>query len=269
VGYMSFDLFCHVVDQLCGRDAIHVNLHLSGEPLLHPQIAEMVRYAKEVGLSHVRFATNATLLGEGISRDLIEAGLDALTVSMDASTVEKYMHRKEAAEFAAKLDRNILRFIALRNQSGLGSPKVHMQIIQMSATQNLVDDFVQKWQAIADSVTIKPLLSWAGHIKVPNRGPSRRFICVNHLMQGVVQWDGDVSFCCLYIDSRGDSAGIIGHARHSSLDDIFLSAKRKQIVDAQVSGNYDMVPYCKNCPDWRDFLDREQPFIGRLRELTI
>lgn len=44
VGYMSFDLFRHVVDQLADRNIAQLSLHLTGEPLLHPRIVAMVRY---------------------------------------------------------------------------------------------------------------------------------------------------------------------------------------------------------------------------------
>ena len=256
-GYMSFELYRSVVDQLSGRDIAQLSLHLAGEPLLHPRIAEMVAYAKGGGLRRVRFATNATLLNEDLARDLIEAGLDSLTVSMDSSIAARYCPGQKGDECLAGLDQNILRLIALRNKRGLESPELHMQMIQMESTQDLIDDFLRRWEGVADRVTIKPLLSWAGHIKLPTKpsAPVRgaqdrrrlsseayrnqagsRLICVNHLVQGVVQWDGDVSFCCLYLDSRGDAGAIIGNAASASLEDIFLGERRKAMIEAQLRG---------------------------------
>ena len=77
----------------------------------------------------------------------------------------------------------------------------------------------------------------------------------NHLTQGVVHWNGDVSSCCLYIDHQGDSAGIIGNAVHSSLEDLFSGERRRAIIIAQLKGNYDVVPYCRIGPDWNDYLN--------------
>jgi sulfatase maturation enzyme AslB (radical SAM superfamily) len=252
---MSFDLFCDVVDQLTKQKIIQLSLHLIGEPLLHPRIAEMVRYAKGKGLQHVRFATNATLLNDDISSDLIESGLDSLTVSMDTSTAGYYCPGTTWEELFAGLDQNVRQLITLRNRRGRKSPEVHMQIIHMAQTQLLIDEFVKKWQGITDRVTVQPLLSWAGHIKVPRKG-RRRLVCINHLTQGVVQWNGDASFCCLYIDSQGDSEGILGNVAHTSLEDIFLGTRRREIIEAQLRGNYEAIPPpCKECPDWNDFLD--------------
>jgi len=255
VGYMSFDLFRDVVDQLSGRNIVQLSLHLTGEPLLHPRIAEMVSYAKSVGLQNVRFATNATLLSEDMASNLIESGLDSITISMDTSSGKLYCPARKYEELLTNLDQNILRLIELRNQRGLKSPKVRVQIINMKSTEGLIRDFVKKWESVADIVKVKSLLSWSNHIQVSKSGSSRRLICVNHLTQGVVQWDGDVSFCCLYIDSQGDSAGILGNVVDMSLEDIFLGDKRRELIESQLRGNYDKVPYCKGCPDWKDYLD--------------
>ena len=122
VGYMSFELFRDVVDQLAGRDVVQLNLHQASESLLHPRIAEMVAYAKERGLRRVRFATNATLLNEHLARDLIAAGLDSVTVSMDSSTAARYCPAHEESALLAGLDENISRLIALRNRRGLEAP---------------------------------------------------------------------------------------------------------------------------------------------------
>jgi MoaA/NifB/PqqE/SkfB family radical SAM enzyme len=60
-----------------------------GEPLAHPNIVEMVGQAKALG-SSVELITNGTLLSKDLSKQLIEAGLDFLWVSLDGATPESY-----------------------------------------------------------------------------------------------------------------------------------------------------------------------------------
>jgi MoaA/NifB/PqqE/SkfB family radical SAM enzyme len=60
-----------------------------GEPLSHPDIADMVKEAKSLG-SSVELITNATLLNEAMSTSLITAGLDKIWVSLDGATPESY-----------------------------------------------------------------------------------------------------------------------------------------------------------------------------------
>jgi MoaA/NifB/PqqE/SkfB family radical SAM enzyme len=60
-----------------------------GEPLLHPNIVEMVIQTKKIGCS-VELITNGTLLTKEISKALLEAGIDVLWTSIDGATPESY-----------------------------------------------------------------------------------------------------------------------------------------------------------------------------------
>lgn len=62
-----------------------------GEPLLHPKIAEMVKYTVSKNVAHtVEIITNASLLTRKMSDSLIAAGLSRLVVSLQGTTKEKY-----------------------------------------------------------------------------------------------------------------------------------------------------------------------------------
>lgn len=67
-----------------------------GEPLLHPDISQMVKYAAASGVADkTEIVTNGTLLTRDMAFRLSDAGLDRLVVSaQDTSLVEKvrYMH---------------------------------------------------------------------------------------------------------------------------------------------------------------------------------
>jgi len=56
-----------------------------GEPLFHPRTIEWIARVKAVG-ARVELITNGTLLNEKRARQLIEAGLDVLWVSIDGAT---------------------------------------------------------------------------------------------------------------------------------------------------------------------------------------
>lgn len=77
-----------------------------GEPLAHPDIVEMVAQAKALR-GPVELITNGTLLTKEMSRQLIEAGLDMLWVSLDGATPESYADVRLGAalpEVLANLD---------------------------------------------------------------------------------------------------------------------------------------------------------------------
>jgi cyclic pyranopterin phosphate synthase len=60
-----------------------------GEPLLHPRVAELVRYVASLGVDDLALTTNATLLAK-LARPLRDAGLRRLTVSLDSLVPERF-----------------------------------------------------------------------------------------------------------------------------------------------------------------------------------
>ncbi|MEG0961771.1 MAG: radical SAM protein [Lachnospiraceae bacterium] len=62
-----------------------------GEPLLHKDIVQMVRYAKEKEVANtIEIITNGSLLTKEMSDGLIAAGLDRLVISLQGTGAEKY-----------------------------------------------------------------------------------------------------------------------------------------------------------------------------------
>lgn len=63
-----------------------------GEPLLHPQLDEMVLQIKKIpGVSSVSLTTNAVLLAKQ-AKQLKEAGIDSINVSLDTIDASEYEH---------------------------------------------------------------------------------------------------------------------------------------------------------------------------------
>ena len=63
-----------------------------GEPLLHPQLDEMVLQIKKIpGVSSVSLTTNAVLLAQQ-AKQLKEAGIDSINVSLDTIDASEYEH---------------------------------------------------------------------------------------------------------------------------------------------------------------------------------
>ncbi|HEY3356634.1 MAG TPA: radical SAM protein [Polyangia bacterium] len=70
-----------LLDQLRGRPC-RLDL-LGGEPLLHPEVLEVIRYAREdVGLPSVFLYTNGTRVDDALAARLAAAGLDTAIVSL-------------------------------------------------------------------------------------------------------------------------------------------------------------------------------------------
>lgn len=106
-----------------------------GEPLAHPNIIEMVARAKSLG-AWVELITNGTLLTPDVSRGLIDAGLDALWVSLDGATPASYAD----VRLGAALPRVIENVLALREMRAAGRvPTPRIGIVFVAMRRNISD----------------------------------------------------------------------------------------------------------------------------------
>ena len=99
---MSLATFRRVLDLL--PHAYRVTLVGLGEPLLHPGLPAMVAEASRAG-RRVALATNALLLTGELSRQLLDAGLDAIVFSLDAATPELAARVRSGTVLATALER--------------------------------------------------------------------------------------------------------------------------------------------------------------------
>jgi len=88
-GIMDFDIFKKVIDEGAGEGLKSIKLNIRGEPLLHPRLADMVRYAKTKGIIEVMFNTNGLLLDKAKTKALIEAGEDLSTEELYIITFDR------------------------------------------------------------------------------------------------------------------------------------------------------------------------------------
>src|SRR4029078_8929096 len=68
----------------------HVRMHNYGEAFIDKRLVEKVRYAKEKGITDAALISNGSLITENVARGMIEGGLDAINISVDASGKEVF-----------------------------------------------------------------------------------------------------------------------------------------------------------------------------------
>ncbi len=111
-GDMDIKTYSRILGQI--RIPLHIFHFGLGEPLLHPDIVEMVRISRRKGM-HPHIITNGTTLTPKMSRALIHAGMAGIQVSLDAPTKEIFEHIRPGAKFETVLQ-NINEFIRVRNE---------------------------------------------------------------------------------------------------------------------------------------------------------
>ena len=136
---MSWELFTSIVDQFPKIE--RVVLHGVGEPLMTRDLVRMIRYLKARG-THVLFNTNATLLTRRKGKELIEAGLDEMRVSLDAAEPGSYEQVRGLPLFNRVLE-NVRAFIRLQREMATVTPRVSLWLTGLKETISQLPDFVR------------------------------------------------------------------------------------------------------------------------------
>lgn len=90
---MSMETYTKTIDQLTEfEDRLKViSLTGHGEPMVNPELAAMIRYAKVKNVTErIETISNASLLNHERSLELVDAGLDCIRISLQGITSEKY-----------------------------------------------------------------------------------------------------------------------------------------------------------------------------------
>jgi MoaA/NifB/PqqE/SkfB family radical SAM enzyme len=136
---MSWELFTSIVEQV--PNLARAVLHGVGEPMLVKDLPRMVRHLKDRGV-YVLFNTNGTVLNLRNGRALIEAGLDELRVSFDASNASSYRAIR-GKDFFNRILRNVRAFRELQEREGQDKPRVSAWLTGLRETVEQLPDFVR------------------------------------------------------------------------------------------------------------------------------
>jgi len=136
---MSWDLFTSIVDQV--PDLARAVLHGIGEPMLVKSLPRMVSYLTDRGV-YTLFNTNGTVLGERRGHALIEAGLDELRVSLDASNAKSFKGIR-GKNYFNRILKNVRAFIDLQEREGYAKPRVSAWLTGLKETMQELPAFVR------------------------------------------------------------------------------------------------------------------------------
>lgn len=174
-GFMDFTVVRRLIDEVAAENPLtEVLLHKDGEPLLHPQIVNIIGYASS-RLYNVSLATNATLLDEKMSKAILLTRLHTIRFSIDGlskETFEKIRRQSNDNPYAdpeipvdyESVIGNIRRFCELRKAQGKYSLRVGVRTTDFKATQKELADYKSYWKKHVDFVEDAELLSWCGEV---------------------------------------------------------------------------------------------------------
>jgi len=258
IGFIDLGLFERIVSQLKGNT--RVALHHFGEPLLHPKIGRLIEICHKYGIK-ASISTNPSSLTLEKSRELINAKLDYLHISLDGANKETYENIRGGSANYEKALEGMRTFLKEKQELKSKLPYTKIAIIRMKETEKEIDEFKKKWgetQGI-DEVQVKEFITWDGtmdDIKELEQEASHKvkrkkiYPCFWPWGKLTVLWDGRVAACCFDFDGKC----ILGDLNKQTLEEIWNSDRMKRFRLQHVNEKFPDNHLCKNCREREGFV---------------
>ncbi len=155
-GKMDFEQYKKLIDQL-KRYLFGLDLSMWGDPLIVPEIYDMIRYAHNNGIwTYLSSNLHAFKPGKGQAEALVRSGLDMITCSLHGATQETfeiYQPGKSFDETVAK----VRHLIGTRDRLGSATPQVQLNFVVTRHNEHEREAFKQ----LADELGAKAVFSTA------------------------------------------------------------------------------------------------------------
>jgi radical SAM protein with 4Fe4S-binding SPASM domain len=255
-GFMEFDLFKLVIRRINEMGARYVNINRFGESLVHPQFLEMLRYAKDQGIPNLGYVSNGQLLTPDVVEEMVQAGIDRITISLDTLDKEEYEKHRKGAQLEKTVN-NLNYLIEYRNKLGRQKPIISINSVLIA------DNFEQMERIFRRYVNKVNFIEFRG---VAEYGPSKsadKFLyrkkpqfnvmsCIQPWQRLNFNFNGDVNPCCGDVDGEL----IIGNIKDSSIKELWYGEKIKRIRKIHAQKAVEELPVCVHCDccnrDWYD-----------------
>ena len=260
LGFMEMKLFGKILDDIKDWNrSSEICLFQQGEPLLHKQIAEMVRLCSMEYDFFTKMNTNGLALTPELSERLIRNNLDYLVFSLDAITPETYRQIKRRDCFI-KVINNILDYLEIWGDLDTGYKRNYfacdINIIEEKANRHEIAVFTEMLERLpVGHVSVYELHNYMGAVEEANqkldetRGiPGEAWPCCNTPWDVLgIRWNGDAVACIYDYDSRF----VVGNVREKSVWEIWNSDQMMLFRKALLDRNYEQIErngsLCSEC----------------------
>lgn len=235
-GFMCNNLFTKVVKE-CKQYNTPIRLIGWGEPLLHPELIDYIKYVKQKENQLLHITTNGLLLKDKIVKEIIKQQVDSIIVSFQGTNKEGYQKMRRLDKYDT-LKENIQYFVRLRGAQK--KPFIQVTTTTTTETQKEKQQFVDEWLPLVDAVSVGTtnLVFTNKNIHLP------RVPCTEVYHQMQVDWDGKVSPCC----GDYDNYLTIGNAHWQALYDIWNTSSKLDCIRYLLKNkNHRMLTLCKDC----------------------
>jgi len=261
-GFMTFELFKKIIDDLTQFENKVKDLifHKNGEPLLHPDIVQMIKYAKEKDVANrTILVTNASNFTPRLAREIAGSGIDYIQISMQAVSDEGYKKVSQVNVSYDKLVFAIGYFYAHKKES----THLNVKLMDIGLSEEEKQRFNEDFKNICNTIGIEHPISYTQpNIKDTSLGLKKetthdaysatyKEICTLPFYMMNINFNGKVSACSF--DWRHKQ--IMGEADKTSLKEIWLDERYNNFRKMQLQKKRNENEFCNGCEAVYNLLD--------------
>lgn len=260
-GMLDVILFKKLIDESYSF-ASYLLLYFQGEPYLHPQFSELIKYANGKAL-YTATSTNAHYLTEENAKKTIKSGLDRLIISIDGTTQNTYENYRVGGELK-KVIEGTKTLIHWKKKLGSKTPYIIFQFLVVKPNEHQIEEVKNLGKELGvDKVAFKtaqlyqykngnPLMPTIERYSRYKQLPDGTYTLKNKLRNqcwkmwhsSVITWDGKVVPCCF----DKDADHVRGTIEEQTLDEVWnnnqYNSFRKQLLTDRKS-----IDICQNCTE--------------------
>lgn len=254
-GLMDMETFNIVVDKIenyvkeFGQKIQMIQFHGNGEPLLHKKLSEMVGIIKKKEITNsIRIISNGVLLKKDKVKDLVEAGIDEIHVSLDTIDKDSYIRTKKRDQIDMVL-KNVEDTIEIFEAKK--KPEFFIKYFRPADHKEYMVkgddayDVIDKYKLQAEKskfVHLKEQIlvdTGLGMLK----GNVIEKPCENPFFLIYIMHTGKISACCSDVYNQLT----IGEIKDQNLKEIMMGKALKEIRLSHLDSNFEKYSLCKGC----------------------
>ena len=260
-GMLHEKLFEKTINELQGT-LMYLLFYFQGEPFLHTQFLEMVKYASEKKI-YTATSTNAHFLTDEVARKTVESGLDRLIISIDGTTQETYQSYRVGGKLEKVIEgtKNIIKWKkALKSRT----PHVVFQFLVVKPNEHQVEEVKALAKSLGvDEVGLKTAQIYDyehGSELIPSIDKYSRYRknadgtyaikskLLNHCWKMwhscVITWDGKVVPCCFDKDAHH----VMGQLQTVGFAELWNSSAYNNFRQTLIRSR-SKIEMCRNCTE--------------------
>ena len=252
--HMDVALYRKVIGEIGTMGIRSLKLYFFGEPLLHPQIGELLRLATGA-CERVELTTNGMPMTAIRAQEIIDAKVDYIRVSV-------YDHIAHPENVV----RNVRTLWEKRQLHAAQKPFIFIKVFDQTQADAVRGDYAD----ISDEIGCEELHSIGSDMVQIKRLSGSHVACPYPFYNLVVKSNGDVVPCCV----AWETSLVVGNVRQQTLAEIWRGEPLARIHRLHLEGRGRELAACANCdtlfncPDSVDTLTLEEYERRRANEYS-